>query len=451
VSDATERTVVLCEGAELAVEVARAAAHVGVQVEPRPSSDPAADAAMVLQAGGVAALAVATPPSPRALVSLASAAHGRQGPVVAAILAPPDDAAATVALAGDLGIVAVDEVRPFASALALVRGGARAPWAAATRQLPDVDRVRLARVVGVTERSGGRLVRADDGQLGWTDGDSVHRIGEPRDAALAIAALSAASGPSAHAASILEGVDRSAVQEVLFGPPRPLSDPASKAALQPYGVPVPVEELCTSPSRASAEAARMGFPVRIALASPDLRIWDHPDLAVDGVDNAARVRDVFRQMMTLAKSRTPAARLLGVTVTATSVARALLRVELRPLPEGLVLAQIGFADPHGVAAGDHTRTALPAPVDRIERVLARLAGATLLLSGTPTQRRETVDAIADVLLRLAAFARDHHDEVESVEVDPMAVLVGGGVELREACVRVGDAFLRSLEAPAAGG
>lgn len=443
--------VVVCDGAELTVEIARAAERVTVEVEPRIAADPFAEAIAELAQGRNVAVALSRPPSAEALVGLAAAGRVAGFRPLAAIVGPADDAASSLALAGDLGIVAVDEIGPLASVLALVAADAKRPWAASTRSLPEVDRTRLGQAVGATDRAGGRLVRADDGHIGWEEGDRVSRVGEPRDAALAIAALHAASGPVAKASSILQGVDPKAAYEVLFGPPRPLSDPASKAALAPYGVPVPLEELCTSPSRAAAEAGRIGFPVRIALASPDLRVWDHPDLAVDGVDNAARVRDVFRQIMTLAKSRAPTGRLLGVTVTATTAARALLRVELRPLPEGLVLAQIGFADAHGVAAGDHTHTALPAPLGRIERVLARLAAGDLLLEGSATQRREAVEALGDVLLRLAAFVDDHRQEIDSVEVDPMAVLVGGGVEIREACVHVGDAFVRSLEAPAARG
>ncbi len=451
VTAAARRTLLVCDGAELAVEVAGATGAIGVEVEPRVSADPVSEAIEAMRTGQPVALALSSAPPAEALVRLATAARAQGIRALAAVVGPADDASSTLALLGDLGVVAVDEARPLASALALMEADAKRPWAASTRHLPEVDRVRLASVVGGSERGGGRLVREDDGQLGWGQGDTVVRVGEPRDVALAIGALHAASGPVAKSSRILQGVEREAVSEVLFGPPRPLSDPASKAALAPYGIPVPVEELCTSPSRAAAEAGRIGFPVRIALASPDLRVWDHPDLAVDGVDNAARVRDVFRQMMTLAGSRAPSARLLGVTVTATSAARALLRLSLRPLPEGLVLASVGFADPHGIAAGDHTHTVLPAPLGRIERVLERLAAGELLLSGPAPLRRQSVQALGDVLLRLAAFVDDHRGEVDAVEVDPMAVLVGGGVEVREACVHVGDAFVRSLEATAAGG
>ncbi len=352
--------------------------------------------------------------------------------------------------ARDLGLVAVTDPAALVGALALAAADRADAGHATLRGLSEVDRVRLGAAVQ-PERGGGSLVRGDHGLIAHRGEDGVEvTIGSPGDAAAALSALSGATRSKVRGRSILEGVDPTAVHDVIFGPPRALSDPASKAALNPYGVPLPLEELCTSPSRAAAEAARLGFPVRIGLASPDLRVWDHPDLAVDGVDNAARVRDVFRQMMTLAKTRAPEARLLGVTVTATTTARAFMRLVATPLPERLVRMEVGFADPHGVASGDSTITALPASISQIERVLSRLAGSELILAGGPAERRATVEAVADVLLRVAAFVDDRRDEIESVEIDPLAVLIGGGAEVREACVTVGDAFLRSLEAGAAG-
>ena len=43
-----------------------------------------------------------------------------------------------------------------------------------------------------------------------------------------------------------------------------------------------------------------------------------------------------------------------------------LRVQTEPLPDGYVLAEIGFADPHGRAAGDRTYTVLPAGAEAID-------------------------------------------------------------------------------------
>ncbi len=309
--------------------------------------------------------------------------------------------------------------------------------------------MRLAGALAGADRGCGRLARLDGERLGFGVGQAdLLPVGAARDVAEALAALRDAEIGERPQMPTVEGVDPHSVLDVIFGPPRALSDPASKAALEPYDLPLPVEELCTSPSRAAAEAARIGFPVRIALASPDLRVWDHPDLAADGVDNAARVRDVYRQMMALARARAPEARLLGVIVGATTAAQAELRVRATPLPDGLVLAEIGFADAHGLASKDRTLTVLPASTERIERALGRLRGSSLLLGGPPGERRDALDALADVLLRIGAFVNDWRSQVVAVEIDPLAIVVGGGVEVREACVEVGDAFIRSLDAPA---
>ena len=182
-----------------------------------------------------------------------------------------------------------------------------------------------------------------------------------------------------------------------------------------------------------------------ALASPDLRLWDHPDLAAE-VFSAGQARDAFRQIMAVAKNRSADARLLGVTVSASTMARTLLRVRMEPLAAGPVLAEIGFADPHGRASADTTQTVLPATAKALERVLLRLQGSSLLLQGTTPERSQAVSAIGDVLMRLAAFVHQWRSEIEAVEVNPLAILVGGELEVREACVTVGDTFSRSLNA-----
>jgi hypothetical protein len=441
---------IACDQAELVVECAARSETIALAAEPVLVDDVVAKALSWLDDGPVA-IAMLSAPSPSALVSLSTRARKSGHAVVLAYLSGDPKIRD---LAGDLGIAAVSDVAPLLAALSLVARGVAKPWGASTRGLPEVDRARLGEALATlaqNERQKAQLVRADAGTLALETTDSgTLLLGPPHAAGEALVALARADGPIARPRSILDGVDPAAVLDVIFGPPRALSDPASKAALTPYGVPLPIEELCTSPSRAAAEAQRIGFPVRIALASPDLRVWDHPDLAVDGVDNAARVRDVFRQVMTLATVRAPKARLLGVTVTATTAARALLHVVCTPLPEGLVLVDLAFADSHGVASGDRTITILPAPIARIERALARLVGQKLVLDGTAAERRATIESVADVLLRVAAFVDDRREEIERVEIDPLAVLVGGGAEVREACVTVGDAFLRSLEKGAAG-
>lgn len=449
---------ILCDCAELAIECLRAAQQLDWPIETEIASDPleAARAADPKDALGIAV--VAAPP----LEQLVRLGHARLPRLALAMLerGPAADRLRDVAL--DVGVTAVGEIEPLLAALRLLSAGVDHPWAASARALTEPDRARLrgARTQGA--RSGASFVPSERGGVAFAASAQAAPIplGRASDVAAAIVALRDTDRSTDRIETSVDGVDARSVLDVLFGPRRALSDPASKQALLPYGIPTPQEELCASASRAAIEAGRIGFPVRISLASPDLRVWDHADLSVDMVDNAARVRDTFRQLMGLAKARLPggagaaeqasldaAERVLGVMVTATAESRALLGARAWPLPEGRVAMELAFADAHGSAADDRTLLVMPATVEQIERALERLAGRALIFGTGRAERRAHVDAIADVLQRLSAFVHDRRREVTSVELRPLALLLDGSIEVREACVTVSDAFERMLQAP----
>jgi len=428
-----------CQSAELGVEIARIASELELELVPEVSADPARSAIEDLARGTRVALACLDAPEDGGLVGVARAARVARRVAPMACLRMPT---ATRDLGWELGLPMLEDVRPLVAAIAILESGVGT--GPSPVGLNATDRARLEDALGPREGDG-RLESADAGRIRAL-GEGPRILGFAVDVAAALRGLTGANTGSRPAMPTVEGVDPQSVLDIILGPPRALSDPASKAALAAYDVPLPEEELCRSASRAAAEASRIGFPVRVVLASPDLRIWDHPDLAADAVDNAARVRDVFRQMTSVARTRAEDARLLGVTVSATAAARALLRVVARPLDEGLVGAEVGFADRHGDAARDRTQVVLPCTADDLERALRRLAGARLLLEGGAAERRHVLTNLTDALLRVAAFVHEWRAEIVRVRLDPLALLVGGDVEIREALVEVGDAFVRTLDA-----
>jgi hypothetical protein len=437
---------IVCDDRDLAHECARACHAIGLTLSPEHSAQWFTQASRRLDRGEDVAVAFIEVPSLDQLVELAKSAFEKARQVALCIVSKGAQTERLLEAAADLGFVALADVRPFIAAIALHAAGATAPWTASLKSLTAPDRVRLRSVVNPAPRAKAQICSGKEGFLTWVSeaGAPAVQVGESRDFASAIVAMRAAEHPSLAVESQVEGVDQAAVLEVIFGPRRALSDPASKAALAFYGLAMPVEELCASASRAAAEATRIGFPVRVSLASPDLRVWDHPDLVVDLIDNAARVREVFGTLSALARSRAPEGRFLGVMVTAANQASALLQVRARPLPQGRVSVEVGFADAHGKAAGDATVTILPASIHAIERALERLRGSELILGRTKARRKSNLELIGDTLLRLAAFINDRVKEVESVELLPLALLTDGGVEVREACVTVSDSFERSV-------
>jgi len=438
---------IVCESSELAAQSLASAQHIGLAIEAIVDDKPCAAARELISAGRPTAIVYLKPPALDDLVELSHAARGRSERVALALPAPTADQRILLEVAGELGLCAVSELKPLCALCALLGLHALDASAASARALNPADRARLLPALKGGRDTRASFVNHDALLLGYRNTPDAKpvQLGEAADVREALFALRRLDPQQREVESSVE-VDARAVMDVIFGPRRALSDPASKNALAPYGIPLPVEELCGSASRAASEATRIGYPVRISLASPDLRIWDHPDLCVDMVDNAARVRDTFRQLIAAAEARFAAhgsGRILGVVVSATSEPLAELGVTASALPHRRVAIRLGFADPHGRAAGDETATILPAELPVIERALRRLAGADLLLDTSPAQRKARVDNIADLLQRIAAFVNDRREQISRVELRPLAVLLDGSVEVREACVSVSDWFERN--------
>lgn len=441
---------IVCESSDLAAQCLASAQHIGLAVEPIVADKPCAAALAAIGAGRPTAIVFLHAPTLDDLVELSHAARGRAERVALALPTPTDDRRILLEVAGELGMCAVNELRSLCALCALLGVHALEAATASARALNPADRARLQPLLEAGGDSRAQLVQCDALHLGYrsTPDAAPVRLGEAADVREALEALRRLDPDQREVESSVE-VDKRAVMDAIFGPERALSDPASKKALEHYGIPLPDEELCGSASRAASEATRIGYPVRISLASPDLRIWDHPDLCVDMVDNAARVRDTFRQLIAAAEARFAAnpargaGRILGVVVSATHQPLAELGVTATALPHRRVAIRLGFADPHGRAARDETATILPAEQAVIERALRRLAGAALLLDTSPVQRKERCDNIADLLQRIAAFVNDQREQVSRVELRPLAVLFDGTVEVRQACVSVSDWFERN--------
>jgi hypothetical protein len=434
---------VYCETAELAVEASSIASSIALPVSTEVVAEPLRAAALAAAEQRFAGALCTHVPEP-ALTIAALHICSEKGRVVLGAVSSREPQA--FGFASDLGFVCVRDVAPVLAALALLAAGAERPWRASARKLSSVDQARLGRALGSVDRSAGKLLSEVGRGVSYESPELAEstRLGHGSAVAEALRALSAAQPSGDPIQRIAPPRDLSATRDVLFGPPRLLSDPASKAALLPFDLPLPQEELCSSASRAAAEAARIGFPVRISLASPDLRVWDHPELSVDGVDNAARVRDIYRQLVGAAHELAPEARVLGVTVTATTLARALIRVTARPAPHGRVLLRVGFSDPHGATAKDAITTALPASRGAIERALARLTGVPLLLGEKSAERERNLTLLSQLFASVGTFVHVYRAEVELVELHPVALLEGGGAEIREAAIEVTDVFVREL-------
>ncbi len=368
------------------------------------------------------------------------------GHLIIVVLSHEESVLGIKAIAANLGIVILDSIPAALTCFQLITAGAIQPWQAQSTALQSRHQHAL-HSLGTSNanppdtNNAGILDYDTPSMLSWRANptQSPICIGEPRDVAAAFRSLDQALQPLSATKVQVEDVDPDAFVNIIFGPSRALSDPSTKAALAIYDLPLPAEELCSSPSRAAAEANRLGFPVRLAVASPDLRIWDDPDLCIDEVDNAARVRDAYRHMMAQAKQRKPDARLMGVLISRAKRIRTQLRSKVMPWSATHVLVELGFADPHGLACDDRIAMLFPCQYEHFQKQLHDLRGHAQLTAYN--------DKIYDTLMRFTAMMLDWPHALRSLQVQPLALLCSGEVEVREACLDISDEFERSRRSP----
>ncbi|MBI2896983.1 MAG: acetate--CoA ligase family protein [Deltaproteobacteria bacterium] len=232
------------------------------------------------------------------------------------------------------------------------------------------------------------------------------------------------------------GIEPDAARAILEGPARVLSEPSSKRALSPYGIPFGREVLSTSASMAEQAARSMRPPLIAKIASPDLL----DKLAGRGIlreiTSRQGARTAYHSLVRAALRARADARILGVLLSETIRGIAEVRIRAVRDPDLGFLIQLG-------GSGD---LGLGLPPDPVMLVPATRADVVELVAAAPVARyydgsfgREPGDlrALAETIARLVAFASDFRDSVSEVVLDPVVVRAKGqGVVATDARVSV---------------
>lgn len=196
-----------------------------------------------------------------------------------------------------------------------------------------------------------------------------------------------------------------------------LSEHDSKALLASYGVVVPEETVATSATEAVRAAQRIGYPVVMKIASPDIAHKSDLGLVQVGVRSDGEVRGTYRQLLEIVTSSAPGAEVQGVLVAeqVTGV-ETVLGMAHDDLFGPVVMVGLG-----GVLVEVlHDVTFRVPPFGRADAaaMLDELAGAAVL-AGTrgrpPADRRALVDAI----MAVQKLTLDLSGEVAELDINPL--------------------------------
>ncbi len=191
-----------------------------------------------------------------------------------------------------------------------------------------------------------------------------------------------------------------------------------------YGVPVPEEILARTADQAAAAAGKLGFPVALKIASPDIPHKSDVGGVTLDVQDAAGVQQAFERMLAQVRAARPQAKIQGVSV----------QPMLPPGQEVIVgvvrddqfgpLVMFGSGGVEVEGLKDVAFALAPLTPLEAEALLdATWAGRRMLgFRNIPAGDRA---AALDTVIRLAQLAEDL-PEIAEIEVNPLRVLPGKG-------------------------
>lgn len=221
-----------------------------------------------------------------------------------------------------------------------------------------------------------------------------------------------------------EEVDKSAVNRVLERVRSEgrvsIGDFEARTILEAYGLKIPQSEIADTPEAAIEIASRIGYPVVLKIASPDILHKTDVGGVKVGLRNAEEVQDAFELMVYRAQRYVPEARLWGCLVQEMVPSGGLeVLVGMNRDPQFGPLVTFGLGGIYVETLKDVTFRIAPFSMQEAMEMLTEIRSHALLdgVRGKPAIDK---DAIVDTLLRIGQLVQDFPEIVE-LDINPLMV------------------------------
>jgi len=239
---------------------------------------------------------------------------------------------------------------------------------------------------------------------------------DPGRAVAAVAALMYA-GATAHLPPAIE-------LPAIDLPPGPLNEHQSKALLAEAGVPVVTETLATTPEEAASAFERIGRQVAMKVVSAVLaHKSEFGGVLLDVADEDA-VRQGFATLMQRARAHAPDARIHGVLVAPMLKGHIETIIGVRRDPVFGPVVMFGLGGIFVEVLKDVTFRLAPFDEAEARLMIAEVKGHALL-TGARGRPPADIDALAKALAAVSRFAAGAGEPLESLDINPFAVLPQG--------------------------
>jgi acyl-CoA synthetase (NDP forming) len=200
-----------------------------------------------------------------------------------------------------------------------------------------------------------------------------------------------------------------------------LDEPTTKEILARYGLQAPRESVAASADEATLAAQGIGFPVVLKVVADGVtHKTDVGGVRLDLADEAA-VRQAFEAIRSDLATRAPNAAFRGVLVGEQVRPGLEVILAIQRDPDMGVVLMLGIG---GTAVELARRVSFRKPplnAGRAEELIEE-AGLSLLLRGYRGGRPLDRSALVNAILSLSALAQDAGSEIQTLEINPLAVL-----------------------------
>jgi acetyltransferase len=219
-------------------------------------------------------------------------------------------------------------------------------------------------------------------------------------------------------------VDNNAVREV-FDRVRSeerlsIGDAEARSILEAYGMRIPQSLIAETPDEAVKIAGRIGYPVVLKIASPDILHKTDVGGVKVGLNNGTDVRDAFELMVYRAQRYIPDARIWGCLVQEMVPSDGIeVLVGMNRDPQFGPLVTFGLGGIYVEILKDVTFRIAPFSVQEANQMLSEIR-AHALLDGIRGQPPADKKAIVDTLLRIGQLVQDF-PEITELDINPLMV------------------------------
>ena len=202
------------------------------------------------------------------------------------------------------------------------------------------------------------------------------------------------------------------------------SEAQAKQLLSQAGIASAPEEVCTESEAAVVAAKKIGFPVVMKIVSPDILHKSEIGGVLLDINDEAAVRESFALLMQRGKTAAPNARLDGVLVAKQLKGGVECILGIHQDPVFGPVAMFGLGGIFVEILQDVVLHRCPFGPDVAEEMIRSIKGAPLLL-GARGRPVADIQALAEMLSRLSAFAVASGPRLQSIDLNPVLAMPQG--------------------------